>query len=107
MSQFLGHNYIGGQRSANGSVTLKSVDASTGEALPQDFYQATPQEVDAAAKAAGSTSAPRDMSRAALARRLSGRLCQCTNRPINSSRKPLVIGTCRCSSRWCSALREV
>ena len=52
MSQFLGHNYIGGQRSANGSVTLKSVDASTGEALPQDFYQATPQEVDAAAKAA-------------------------------------------------------
>ena len=52
MSQFLGHNYIGGQRSANGSVTLKSVDASTGEALPQDFYQATPEEVDAAAKAA-------------------------------------------------------
>lgn len=52
MTQFLGHNYIGGQRSANGSVTLKSVDASTGEALPQDFFQATPQEVDAAAKAA-------------------------------------------------------
>ena len=28
MSQFLGHNYIGGQRSANGSVTLKSVKLS-------------------------------------------------------------------------------
>lgn len=52
MTQFLGHNYIGGQRSANGSVKLQSVDAATGEALPQDFYQATPQEVDAAAKAA-------------------------------------------------------
>lgn len=52
MSQFLGHNYIGGQRSANGDVKLHSVDATTGEALPQDFYQATAQEVDAAAKAA-------------------------------------------------------
>ena len=40
MNPFLGHNYIGGQRSAQGSITLKSVDASTGEALPQDFYQA-------------------------------------------------------------------
>ncbi|MBD9615434.1 aldehyde dehydrogenase (NADP(+)) [Pseudomonas sp. PDM02] len=48
----LGHNYIGGQRSACGSVKLQSVDASTGEALPHDFYQATPEEVDAAAKAA-------------------------------------------------------
>ncbi len=52
MTSFLGHNYIGGQRSANGSVTLQSVDATSGEALPQHFYQATPQEVDAAAKAA-------------------------------------------------------
>jgi NADP-dependent aldehyde dehydrogenase len=52
MTLFLGHNYIGGQRSALGSITLQSLDATTGEALPQDFYQATPQEVDAAAKAA-------------------------------------------------------
>ena len=52
MTSFLGHNYIGSQRSANGSITLQSVDATTGEALPQVFYQATPQEVDAAAKAA-------------------------------------------------------
>ena len=52
MTQFLGHNYIGGQRSANGSVKLQSVDATTGQALPQDFYQATPEEVDAAARAA-------------------------------------------------------
>ncbi|CAD5198691.1 aldehyde dehydrogenase (NADP(+)) [Pseudomonas sp. FEN] len=52
MTQFLGHNYIGGQRSATGSVRLQSIDASTGESLPHDFYQATEQEVDAAAKAA-------------------------------------------------------
>ena len=52
MNPLLGHNYIGGQRSAQGSITLKSVDASTGEALPQHFYQATPAEVEAAAKAA-------------------------------------------------------
>ena len=32
MTSFLGHNYIGGQRSANGSVTLQSVDATSGEA---------------------------------------------------------------------------
>ncbi|EJM92021.1 NAD-dependent aldehyde dehydrogenase [Pseudomonas sp. GM74] len=52
MTRILGHNYIGGLRSAVGSVKLRSVDASTGEALPHDFYQATPQEVDAAAHAA-------------------------------------------------------
>lgn len=51
MTQILGHNYIGGQRSAAGSVKLHSVDASTGEALPHDFIQATAEEVDAAAKA--------------------------------------------------------
>src|SRR5450830_1373466 len=52
MTRFSGHNYIGGQRSANGSVKLHSVDASSGAVLPHDFYQATAQEVDAAAKAA-------------------------------------------------------
>ena len=52
MTRILGHNYIGGQRSAAGAVKLQSVDASTGEALPHDFYQATLEEVDAAAKAA-------------------------------------------------------
>ncbi|VVP03856.1 Alpha-ketoglutaric semialdehyde dehydrogenase [Pseudomonas fluorescens] len=52
MIRILGHNYIGGQRRAGGTVIVKSVDASTGEALPHDFYQATPEEVDAAAKAA-------------------------------------------------------
>ena len=41
MSQFLGHNFIGGQRSANGNLKLQSIDAATGEALPQAFYQAT------------------------------------------------------------------
>ena len=52
MTRILGHNYIGGQRSAAGQLKLQSVDASTGEALPFDFFQATPEEVDAAAKAA-------------------------------------------------------
>ena len=54
MTQILGHNYIGGQRSALGSVIVKSVDASTGEALAYDFHQATPEEVDHAATAAAS-----------------------------------------------------
>ncbi|PTR28204.1 MULTISPECIES: aldehyde dehydrogenase (NADP(+)) [unclassified Pseudomonas] len=52
MTRILGHNYIGGQRSAAGSVKLQSFDATTGEALLHDFYQATPLEVDAAANAA-------------------------------------------------------
>ena len=52
MTRILGHNYIGGQRSAAGSIKLQSVDATTGEALPHDFYQATAQEVAAAATAA-------------------------------------------------------
>ncbi|MFY0731843.1 aldehyde dehydrogenase (NADP(+)) [Pseudomonas sp. NFX15] len=52
MTRILGHNYIGGQRSAAGNVKLQSVDATTGEALPDDFYQASVQEVEAAANAA-------------------------------------------------------
>jgi len=47
-----GSNFIGGQRSAAGSVRLHSLDARTGEALPLAFAQATPEEVDAAAQAA-------------------------------------------------------
>nr|WP_225778308.1 aldehyde dehydrogenase (NADP(+)) [Pseudomonas sp. Marseille-Q3773] len=47
-----GSNFIGGQRSAAGSVRLQSLDARTGEALPLVFTQATPEEVDAAAQAA-------------------------------------------------------
>ena len=57
MTQFIGHNYIGGQRSAQGSTKLHSVDAATGETLPQVFFQATPQEVDAAAQAAAAAAA--------------------------------------------------
>ena len=52
MTQILGHNYIGGQRSAAGTVTLHSVDATSGEQLPHTFYEATPEEVAAAAQAA-------------------------------------------------------
>ncbi|MDD2049348.1 aldehyde dehydrogenase (NADP(+)) [Pseudomonas putida] len=52
MPDIIGHNYIGGARSAAGTVTLQSHDASSGEALPYCFHQATPEEVDAAARAA-------------------------------------------------------
>jgi NADP-dependent aldehyde dehydrogenase len=52
MLEILGHNYIGGARSAVGGIILNSHDANTGEALPYSFVQATAQEVDAAAQAA-------------------------------------------------------
>ena len=52
MSSVTGHNFIGGSRSAEGTVILESLDASTGEALPLRFYQATDEEVDRAATAA-------------------------------------------------------
>ncbi|MEJ5056719.1 MULTISPECIES: aldehyde dehydrogenase (NADP(+)) [unclassified Pseudomonas] len=52
MSEILGHNYIGGTRSAAGNIALQSHDASTGEALPFTFMQATADEVHAAAQAA-------------------------------------------------------
>ena len=52
MSEIIGHQYIGGARSAAGDITLHSHDASTGDALPYTFRQATEAEVDAAAKAA-------------------------------------------------------
>jgi alpha-ketoglutaric semialdehyde dehydrogenase len=50
--QLSGQNYIGGGRSAAGNVLIQSIDASTGEKLPYNFYQATPVEVAAAATAA-------------------------------------------------------
>jgi NADP-dependent aldehyde dehydrogenase len=52
MTRILGHNFIGGQRSAAGTVIVKSVDASTGDQLPYSFHQATLEEVARAAKAA-------------------------------------------------------
>ncbi|WCM54137.1 aldehyde dehydrogenase (NADP(+)) [Pseudomonas sp. WJP1] len=52
MPEILGHNYIGGTRSAAGSIALQSHDASTGQALPFSFMQATADEVHAAAQAA-------------------------------------------------------
>ncbi|WP_175254429.1 aldehyde dehydrogenase (NADP(+)) [Pseudomonas sp. BMW13] len=52
MLSLTGHNYIGGERRAAGTVEHKSLDASSGEALPYTFIQATPKEVDAAAQAA-------------------------------------------------------
>ncbi|MBD9590250.1 aldehyde dehydrogenase (NADP(+)) [Pseudomonas sp. PDM03] len=52
MPQIIGHNYIGGTRSAAGKITVRSHDATTGEALTYAFMQATNEEVDAAAQAA-------------------------------------------------------
>lgn len=52
MAPFSGHNFIAGGRSAFGDVQLQSFDATTGEALPNTFFQATNAEVDAAANAA-------------------------------------------------------
>lgn len=45
-------NFIAGQRIGAGTVRLQSLDASTGQALPREFLQATEAEVDAAASAA-------------------------------------------------------
>jgi NADP-dependent aldehyde dehydrogenase len=52
MPDILGHNYIGGTRSAAGTLALHSHDAHTSEALPYVFIQANAAEVDAAAQAA-------------------------------------------------------
>uniref|UniRef100_UPI0025C051E7 aldehyde dehydrogenase (NADP(+)) n=1 Tax=Acinetobacter sp. UBA5934 TaxID=1945946 RepID=UPI0025C051E7 len=46
------HNFIAGTRSAAGDKVLKSLNASTGEALTFDFFQATEQEVNQAVEAA-------------------------------------------------------
>ena len=52
MTVITGFNFIAGGRSAAGSITVQSVDASSGERLPYSFHQATEAEVDAAARAA-------------------------------------------------------
>jgi alpha-ketoglutaric semialdehyde dehydrogenase len=52
MPTVLGHNFIAGARSALGQPLHKSLDATTGEALPYEFYQATDGEIDAAVSAA-------------------------------------------------------
>jgi len=52
MLEITGYNFIGGQRSAIGSRTVKSVDARTGKDLPFAFHQATQEEIDSAALAA-------------------------------------------------------
>lgn len=52
MPDVLGQNFVAGSRSGQGEPKLQSLDASTGEALPYRFYQATREEVDAAARAA-------------------------------------------------------
>lgn len=52
MTEYAGHNFIDGVRSAAGHLTLFSVDATTGEQLPTAFYQATAEEIHEAALAA-------------------------------------------------------
>jgi alpha-ketoglutaric semialdehyde dehydrogenase len=48
----LGHNYIGGRRSAEGTTTQDSISAANGERYPLPFYEATGAEIDAAVAAA-------------------------------------------------------
>ncbi|SHH64792.1 aldehyde dehydrogenase (NADP(+)) [Pollutimonas bauzanensis] len=48
----LGHNYIGGQRSARGATAQQSIGADSGLAYPVSFHQATPEEIDEAVLAA-------------------------------------------------------
>ena len=48
----IGHNFIGGSRSAQSTSLLKSVNATTGETLPYEFHHATEQEVNQACEAA-------------------------------------------------------
>jgi alpha-ketoglutaric semialdehyde dehydrogenase len=52
MMTILGHNYIGGQRSAKGHITHRSVAASSDATYPVPFHEATEQEIDAAVDAA-------------------------------------------------------
>jgi len=52
MTSHAGQQFIGGVRRATGQATLQSIDARTGQALPEAFHQATEEEVDAAARAA-------------------------------------------------------
>ena len=60
MIGIIGHNYIGGQRSAAGSIKLQSVDASTGEALPHDLMQASSAfRSSLSAAKAGAAASPR------------------------------------------------
>jgi alpha-ketoglutaric semialdehyde dehydrogenase len=52
MSTDIGHNIIAGRYSPNAGALLQSLDASTGEALPFTFDQASAAQVDEAAQAA-------------------------------------------------------
>lgn len=52
MITITGHNFIAGKRSNLGQTTLLSYDATTGEALPYQFFQATLEELDQAVQAA-------------------------------------------------------
>lgn len=58
MSDILGQQFIDGQRSALGGDILHSLDASTGQALPYAFHQATEHEVELAVAAATRAFAP-------------------------------------------------
>ncbi|MFX6610564.1 aldehyde dehydrogenase family protein, partial [Acinetobacter baumannii] len=52
MLNITGQNFIAGQRSSADSKFVLSYDAATDEALPYQFAQATPEEIDQAAQAA-------------------------------------------------------
>jgi NADP-dependent aldehyde dehydrogenase len=53
MSTITGANFIGGRESREGGVAFRAQDPKTGGALDPEFAEATPAEIDAAARAAG------------------------------------------------------
>ncbi|MGH7602051.1 MAG: aldehyde dehydrogenase family protein, partial [bacterium] len=46
--EITGHNFIGNERSGQGTVTFQAVNPATGANLSPPFYEATRQEIDAA-----------------------------------------------------------
>ncbi|TLG99279.1 hypothetical protein, partial [Acinetobacter baumannii] len=47
----IGHNFIGGSRSAQRTTLLKSNQDTTGEAMPYEFHHATEKEINQACEA--------------------------------------------------------
>jgi NADP-dependent aldehyde dehydrogenase len=53
MTTLTGANFIGGRESREGGVAFRAQDPKTGGGLDPEFAEATPAEIDAAARAAG------------------------------------------------------
>ena len=76
-------------RTLNANIAQLEAGRQIAVAL-QDGFEGVKPLLPPPPSATGSTSAPSDRCRAVRARRLSGRLCRCTSKPMNNSKKPLV-----------------